>query len=275
MSIKDVVKRARTLDEGQLLREGDPVLSGNMVTGVSLNLPIYGTCKPSKVCAENCYAQRNHISFRAAVNKQIKVMNSIKADPLAVAERVASEMRKHLKKGVTYLRWNGVGDLFAESIDCLVAVADLLPNVPVWVVTRIPEQAVAVPHRDNIFVHFSLDASSLDRYAKVLTLSPKNQNLFFSYTASKDEAAPPTELWDIPISVFFTDRYKSEPPRGYEDVSCALNNAPSTANACEGCRRCFSSRALEMKQEREVYVLSHEPPLRAEEQPLTLFGDDT
>jgi hypothetical protein len=225
------------------------------------------------VCAENCYAQRNHISYRAAVNKQIKVMNSIKADPLSVADLIISETRRHQKKGVTYLRWNGVGDLFAESVKCLVAVADALPSLPIWVVTRIPEQAASIPHRDNIFLHFSLDASSLDRYAKVLLLNPESKNIFFSYTASKDEEAPPRELWDIPISVFFTDRYKGRPPKGYEATSCALNGALTTENACEACRRCFSPLALEMKQEREAYALSHEPPREAPA-PLTLFKGD-
>ena len=246
MSIIPVVKRARSLDEGQTLRPHDKILSDNMVTGMSLNLPIYNTCKPTKVCAANCYAQRNHISFNAAVNKQIKVMNSLKEAPHEIATRIVAEIKK---TSATFLRWNGVGDLFAESIECLTAVADHLPAMPIWVVTRIPEQAASVPHRDNVYVHFSLDASSLDRYEQVLALNPMSRNLFFSFQEDVD-ATPPRELEDIPISVYFTDRYKRPAPADYNDVSCPLNAAESTTGACAKCRRCFSSAALRIKERR-------------------------
>jgi len=136
------------------LDQKETVLSHNKVTGWSVNLPIAKTCQPSKVCINTCYFSKGGSSWPASLTKQVRVYNSIKGDPKGTASRIAREC---VKNKATYLRWNGGGDLFDESIDCLMEVAHILPEMPIWVVTRIPAMAAKVPDAKNVFVHFSLD----------------------------------------------------------------------------------------------------------------------
>jgi len=254
MSVLETIKLAKKLNEqGQIDLKKGTILSSNIVTGYALNVPIYGTCKPTKVCAKNCYAAIPHkpIAMKVAQTKQMKVYNTIKADPQGVSEKIVRELRGKVSKGsVKFLRWNGVGDLFEESIECLTAVADALPQLSLWVVTRIPEQASKVPHRENVFVHFSLDASSLDRYDKTLELNPLSKNLFFSYTADDGEIEPPSRVFDLPLSVFFSNLYSKEPSELLAKVSCPLNGAKDLTSMCESCGRCWNGEAVKMREAR-------------------------
>lgn len=246
MSVIETIKKARALDEGQVLTSKQSVLSGNAVTGYAVNFPIYGTCQPSKLCIETCYAgaKSRPITWRASLNKQVSLLNSVRANPYEVGERIVGELRPKLRRGLKFLRWNGVGDLFKESVDCLVYVAESLPDLPIWVVTRIPEWAALVPDLPNVFVHFSLDAPSLDRYERVMGLDPLSSRLFFSYTEGEGEESQPDELSEIPISVYFTHLYKSPAPDGFDRVSCDLNDEEDIKGGCERCGRCWSEDAL-------------------------------
>lgn len=266
MSVADTIRLAKQLNEQGLidLKKGT-VLSSNVVTGYALNVPIFGTCKPTKVCAKNCYAAIPHkpIAMKVEQTKQRRVYNTIKADPQGVATKIVRELRRKVEGGsVRFLRWNGVGDLFPESIECLTAVADALPSLSIWVVTRIPEQAANVPHRENVFVHFSLDASSLDRYDDVLRRSPSSRHLFFSYTADKGEAEPPARVFDLPISVFFSDLYGSDAPPSLARVSCPLNGAESMSAMCEQCGRCWNGDAVKIRDGEtvDVYIAPRSEP---------------
>ena len=257
MGVKETILRAKALDEGQKLLGQQKVLSGNSVTGWSVNFPIYKTCKPSKVCIETCYAaQPTPISLKVALNKQVSLLNSVKENPYIVGDKIIREITPLFNKGkMKFLRWNGVGDLFKESIDCLVHVAKSLPNLPVWVTTRIPKWASQVPNLPNVFVHFSLDASSLDRYQKTLAYQPLNKQLFFSYTEDKDELNQPVELDEIPLSVYFTDMYKKSTPEKYVRVSCPLNEMVDIKNGCVRCGRCWSTDALKVKEGETVKMV--------------------
>ena len=249
MGVKDTILKAKSLDGGQMLQPNQKVLSANAVTGWAVNFPIYNTCQPSKVCVKNCYAGQNTpIAMKVALNKQVSLMNSVKDNPYAVGDKIISEVSPLFNKGkMKFLRWNGVGDLFKESIDCLVHVAESLPNLPIWVVTRIPKWASQVPDLPNVFVHFSLDAPSLDRYQKTLDLEPLSKQLFFSYTEDKGEVEQPKELDKIPISVYFTDMYKNQPSEKFARVSCLLNEMEDIKGGCERCGRCWSTDALKVK----------------------------
>lgn len=251
MGVKETILKAKALDEGQKLNPHQKVLSENMVTGWAVNFPIYNTCQPSKVCMKNCYAGASSkpITWKSALNKQVSLMNSVKENPYAVGDKIISEASPLFNKGkMKFLRWNGVGDLFKESIDCLVYVAESLPDLPIWVVTRIPKWASQVPNLPNVFVHFSLDAPSLDRYQKTLDLEPLSKQFFFSYTEDKGETEQPKELDEIPISVYFTDMYKGIPSEKYARVSCPLNEMEDIKDGCGRCGRCWSTDALKVKE---------------------------
>jgi hypothetical protein len=252
MGVSRVINLARSLDGGECLGPKEKVLSSNIVAGVSLNLPIYKTCKPTKVCAENCYAGRNTpIAMKVAVSKQVRILNSIIANPLEVGGRIVKELRGKIKRGLKFLRWNGVGDLNGPSIECLIYVADQLPEFPIWVVTRLPDMALKVPHRDNVFIQFSLDRDSERRYRKMSGSSALSQNLFYSYTESNDEGELPDWLLSAPISVYYTDLYKSSAPYALQKVSCPLNGSEDVKDACENCGRCWDGSAVKIKGERK------------------------
>lgn len=250
MSVQVTIARAKALDEGQKWSLKKSVVSSNMITGWAVNFPIYKTCKPTKVCADNCYASIPHkpIAMKVALNKQIGLLNLVKENPYLVGDKIVSEMTSKMRRGVKFLRWNGVGDLFKESVECLTHVAESLPDLSIWVVTRIPKWASQVPDLPNVFVHFSLDASSLDRYEKLLGLNPLSSQIFFSYTEDKEESDPPEALRGIPIAVYFTDLYSKSIEGTYKRVSCPLNSHDDVKDMCVKCKRCWTTDALTITQ---------------------------
>lgn len=247
MGVRETILKAKALDKGQKLNPKAPVLSTNVVTGWAVNFPIYKTCQPTKVCMANCYAgaKSKPITWKSSLNKQVSLMNSVIENPYEVADRMVQEIKG---KRMKFLRWNGVGDLFKESIDCLVHVAESLPDLPIWVVTRIPKWAVLVPDLPNVFVHFSLDSSSLDRYQKVIDLNPLSKQLFFSYTEDDGEVDQPEGLKNIPLSVYFTNLYAKVADEEYNRISCPLNTHTDVRNICEKCERCWTTDALKIKE---------------------------
>ena len=72
-----------------------------------------------------------------------------------------------------------MGDLFQQSVDALVELNQRLPDMPIWCVTRIPRFATQLANKENIWVHFSLDRSSLDRYQQMSGYLLDMKNLFF------------------------------------------------------------------------------------------------
>ena len=216
-------------------------LSYNKVTGYSVNLPIAETCRPTAVCMKTCYFATGPSSWSNALHQQLNIYAAIKSDPHAFAERIALEYDR-LK--LTFLRWNGGGDLFAENVEAINHLGRIRPDIVLWVVTRIPEWAAKVEHHPNVFVHFSLDRYSLGRRQECLDLKPLSKNLFFSYQADKAEIPPQANLQHI--SVLFFDAYKPTAPiSNYEkDVVCPLNGAKDISGTCEWCRRCFNGAAV-------------------------------
>jgi hypothetical protein len=179
---------------------------------------------------------------------------TIKADPKGFAQRVALE---YDQAGMTFIRWNGGGDLFPESIDALHHLAIARPDIIIWVVTRIPEMAVLVQHLPNVYVHFSLDKDSLGRAKKAMSLGPRSRNFFFSYQAAPEEQ-PAREITRL-VSVIFFNNY--EPTWESEDLTmpevCPLNGAASIVGMCERCRRCFNGDAVaDAKLKRAVHSMS-------------------
>lgn len=243
--VANLIKRTRGNYDAyeDLLEENEKILSHNKVTGYSVNFPIAKTCQPSKVCMERCYFAKGGSSWPASLKKQLRLYNSTKADPLGTADRLIAEINgKHNK--LTYLRWNGGGDLFAESVEMLHACAEALPELPFWVVTRIPEFASQVKELPNLFVHFSLDGKSLDRMEKYEAKKKLSQNYFYSYQCDKGEMPKPENLKGI--SVVFFDGYHPTGDMGWmeQETICPLNTRDDITNTCEDCRRCFDNSAV-------------------------------
>lgn len=223
-------------------------LSSNKVTGASVNFPVAGTCQPSKVCAQTCYALKGPIVWPASFTKQNQNLLLCKADPIRFGQLIAKKCRSKLRIDKSfYLRWNGVGDLFEEAVESVLEINRQLPEMPIWLVTRKADHIQALLDKKNIWVHFSLDKSSMKRRPPAESNSWSNSsNVFFSYQGDKNE-----ELISLPydISVLFFDGYKLAGNESFRDhkATCPLNIAEDITGICSSCRRCFSGEAVAMR----------------------------
>lgn len=217
----------------ECLGDGENPFSTNKVTRHSLNYPITQTCSPTKVCVKTCYFGCGPSTWTASLKKQWRLYHSTVADPEGTAALVASWARR-LK--LTFVRWNGGGDLFRESVRCINAAAPLMPEIPQWVVTRLPHHAIAIRPADNVFVHFSVDRHSWQRLDAMRGYCG---NWFWSYQCDKGER-PKKSL----APVVFYDGY--DPPAGetLNADDCPLNAAKDITDVCAGCRRCFDGTAV-------------------------------
>jgi hypothetical protein len=244
-TVSKLISRSRktTTRYDELLDDKESMLSFNKVTGLSLNFPIAETCSPTKTCIKTCYFARGGPSWPAALKRQYRIFNSVKADPVGSAVRLQKELlaKKHPP---TFLRWNGGGDLFSESVQMLNHLAVLMPEMPIWVVTRLPKQAAKVKHAPNVFVHFSIDAHSGDRRLEFERLKKLSPNYFYSYQCDRGAEPTPEDLQGV--SVVFYDCYK--PPARLPEVDlaiiCPLNTEKDISGVCEWCRRCFDGTAV-------------------------------
>jgi hypothetical protein len=232
-------------EQAEVLGSYENVLSFNKVTGYSVNVPIAETCKPTAVCMKTCYFAVGASSWSNSLRHQRKVMNTMKADPKAFAERVALE---YDSLGLSFIRWNGGGDLFAENVAAINHLGRMRPDIPIWVVTRLPEWASQIHRADNVFIHFSLDKHSLHRREDFLRLKPKSKNFFFSYQCDKDEVPDQKNL--AHVAVLFFDGYKPTCNlKNYDDqIVCPLNGRDDITDVCRTCRRCFNGEAVKFER---------------------------
>ena len=242
-----LIQRTEQLAAGESagsLGSYDNVLSGNKVTGYSVNVPIAETCRPTAMCMNTCYFAAGASTWSNSLRHQRKVHASMKADPIAFAERVSME---YDNLGLTFIRWNGGGDLFEESVTTINYLAKMRPDMVVWVVTRIPEWAALIEQAPNVFVHFSLDKHSLSRRRDFLARNPRSKNYFFSYQCDEGEAPALEKLEGI--AVLFFNNYNPPPNLSSypTEVVCPLNTASNIAGVCETCRRCFNGDAVGSK----------------------------
>ena len=239
-----VISRSTPIgDATGTLRDEESPLSNNSVAGPNISVPIAGTCLPSKVCVKDCYAASNMMATPESIAKQYRVLHSMESDPIAFAERVA---RVYDKMRLTFLRWNGVGDLSLAAVAAINHIIKTRPDITLWIVTRIPHLAAQIEHGQNAYIHFSLDRSSIDRRDSFIAANPKNSNYFFSYQCERDEVPP--EGASFGVSVIFHRRYKPATGSDTTDpATCPLNTLSDCTGACNTCRRCFNGAAITMR----------------------------
>jgi len=236
MAVRSLVAKTKTLPgKTDVLGEDENPFSTNKVTGHSLNFPIIGTCSPTEVCAETCYFAKGPSTWTAALKKQHRLLNAMEADPVALARQISAWA---VRLRLTFVRWNGGGDLTGRSPECIDAVATAIPDVPQWVVTRKPEIAAKITPRENVFVHLSVDKGSWSRLEDFAAAAPKGLRWFWSYQCDSGE-----EPIGVLAPVVFRDKYEpAGTPRHPGD--CPLNWSEDISGVCEKCRRCFSGEAV-------------------------------
>jgi len=221
----------------ELLGDDENPFSTNKVTGHSLNYPIAATCTPTKVCVDTCYFMCGPATWPASLKKQWRLYNATVADPKRVASVVA---KWATRMQLDFVRWNGGGDLFAQSVECINYAAPLMPDIPQWVVTRLPQHAVNIEPAANVFVHFSLDQHSWTRAA---AMREYRGNWFWSYQCDAGEK-PEKSLAPV---VFYDGYDPADEPLNGDD--CPLNAADDIAGTCGRCRRCFDGSAASRAKE--------------------------
>lgn len=233
MSVKTLARKQQ--GHAEVLRDGENPFSTNKVTGHSLNLPIIGTCSPTGLCADTCYFSRGPATWSASLEKQHRLLNSMRSDPIGTADRIAFWA---VRLRLTFIRWNGGGDLVEESLPCIDRVALNLRRIPQWVVSRKPQLASRIVPRPNVYVHFSVDAGSWQRLEEMRQSAPADLQWFWSYQCGPDEQPPPKAA-----PVIFRDCYDR---RGMPEAAgdCPLNDRDDITGVCEGCRRCFDGSAV-------------------------------
>ena len=106
---------------------------------------------------------------------------------------------------LSFIRWNGGGDLFPESVQAINYLGRVRPDIFIWVVTRIPELAAQIEEAENVYVHFSLDRHSWSRLRKLESLPKKTKKYFYSYQCEPKEIPDPKKMKEV--SVLFFDEY--------------------------------------------------------------------
>jgi hypothetical protein len=243
--VTKVIKKANELTPAE--KRPGSLLSGNKVTGYSVNFPIANTCQPSKVCIETCYYAAGATTWNASLRKQLWLMQHCINDPAQFAEEIVKEYRK---KKLDYLRWNGGGDLFPASVEALNHIGEHHPDVVIWIVTRIPHMAAIVGDYESLHLHFSLDRHSLERREAAIKLVERP--IFFSYQCEKGEKPDVKHLTqNHGVSLFFFDNYYLTDPiyeEQFKQFLCPLNlnrtNTGDITGSCGECRRCFNGHWL-------------------------------
>lgn len=235
MNLSKLAAKTRAQPAAMLGADENP-FSSNRVTGWSINFPITETCQPTKVCAETCYFARGPSTWTAALAKQVRLQNRLDADPDGLADQIVAWATK---LRMTFIRWQGGGDMTRNSARCIGRVAAALPEVAQWVVTRRPVFAAQIAPRENVYVHISTDRSSLDRVREFEAMAHDGLQWFWSYQGDRGEV-PPAGI----APIVFRDGYRPEPGDVVAEGDCPLNRLDDITGACGGCRMCFDGTAV-------------------------------
>ena len=245
VGVKGLAKRYLTV-----VAENKPDLSGtvpvqvstNSKTEASINLAIVGSCMPTKLCEQYCYGSRGPIAFKNSLLVQARNLARFNYLETASNTEVENEARNIMKQvgSASWFRWNGVGDLVPGSVRVINAIARLYPKVTQWVVTRKPVMARLLSDSTAIAVLFSWDSTTPEK-VKVESLSVKQafkKTLFqFAWTQTTETDLAPAE-----VSVVFNNHIGRKRETWSDTRVCeATQEGKNHDNACNECRRCFST----------------------------------
>ncbi len=242
--VSDLAKKTRSIKRKIKISEiskTDQICSKNAKTRFSLNFPIYNTCRPTKVCATTCYGaiKGKPITWNNSLIKQMRIYNWFKkTDPEKIADRIHKE---YIKFNMSFLRWNGVGDLFKESVDVINIISEKYPEDIQWVVTRLPEWASKINRKaKNVYIMFSLDNDPESKKRKTKIGRHRHPRLYYSYLRfDKDEHTMGARI------VFNAHQNKKTLPFDDVNATCPVDaGVIPIKNACHNCRKCFSESVL-------------------------------
>ena len=195
------------------------LLSENYKCGVSIDLPILN-CRPSRACAQVCYASQGRQYYRAGVVKSLAISRMLIEDPERASRKVATEAA-----GRT-VRLAGSGDILPahrQFVDCL---GD--SRVDWWGFTRRIETHCLLPR-----LMFSFDQTSPSRIRDYMEKNVPVRRR--AYLRRPCDPAPET-----PVAVIFPvhgprTRYVDYVPEHRSDCPAIRGRI----KGCWECRRCY------------------------------------
>jgi hypothetical protein len=230
-----------------ILAPHENICSQNTKTGASINFPVgclkpIGTCWPSSVCKTVCYGAMagKPITWEASLKKYIRVYRYFLITPAKeIADRIHTE---YVRRKMTFLRWNGVGDLFPESAAVILQMTKRHPEDILLVVTRKPEMVSLIPRTaENLYLMFSLDGSDESKKRKINVLNRRHPRLYFSFLRlDPDENTMGARI------VFNVQQAKKIMPYDDPVTVCPVDaDKIPVKGACVKCRKCFNPTVLD------------------------------
>lgn len=203
------------------------ILSGNKKTGVSINLPLIN-CRPSKRCADTCYACEGHIALPNSIRKTLYVDKLLREGDL---DRLIAECRKEWE-----VRLCGSGDFVAEHIPSIFRLADECPKTILWGFTRnrpVAEQINAAK-KPNLSIILSYDSTMSDEY-----IEGYEGPIAYGPRQAEDIVDD-----DKRIIVVFPEHHQAGPHWSIPDhrkdcPAVRMEHKEDKHGACTRCRRCF------------------------------------
>jgi len=242
-NVSELRKRVKALmrEYDATLSDKEDVCSDNAKTGSSINVPQI-VCNFTTVCSNVCYgAMRGRpITWPNSLKKYIRVYRYLLS---ALHEEAADRIhREYERKHMTFLRWNGVGDLFPESATIVTQLVKRHPEDVLLVVTRKPNMIPLIPKKaDNLYLMFSLDGCKESERRKAEVLRLKHPRLYFSFL----RRFPDEDTMGARI-VFNAQQSKKILPFDDPVTVCPVDaDKIPVKGACVKCRKCFRPDVLD------------------------------
>lgn len=239
-------------------------LSSNGKTGLSLNVSIAQTCRPTKACMRYCYGLEGRITMPAALARQAdnaavfdRLADASDAEVEAEARLLAEEVLCHQD----FLRLFGVGDLQPGSVRLIAALSRVAPELSLWVSTRrldlvkklmldLSTGQAQVIHRHvyginrNVHVMLSLDATTSTKNVQdARALVRQGRGMVFLAWAQQDAR----EKIPKDVRVVFAEHHTGRGRAPWTLTNADPRTCPATVDggtphegACASCRFCFS-----------------------------------
>ena len=216
-------------------------LSTNSKTGVSINVAIARTCRPTRACAEYCYGLVGRLTYDAALASQARNAAFFAGADKAVLRHEARRIGRSVLKKQDFIRMFGVGDLQPGSVFFTTVLASEFPELSIWVSTRKLELAGLLPKLSNLHVMLSLDTTTTRENVEAThRLVLKNKPQFFAAWARSS----PSDRIPRWVSVVFEEhtmgnRAAWKPER--RACPATARDGAEHEGACERCRFCFDA----------------------------------
>lgn len=216
-------------------------VSHNSKTGHSINVAIARTCRPTKACAEYCYALDGRLRFPAALAAQARNATFFEAADDATLKVEARRVGRTVLRRQDFIRMFGVGDLQPGSARFIGHLATLNDDLQVWVSTRKLDLADGLPRLPNLHVMMSCDATTTEANVReTQRLIDDRDGMFYAAWVRRGsrERVP---SW---VSVVFEEHHMSgranwDPER--RACPATIRGGAEHDGACARCRFCFDA----------------------------------